>query len=106
MIATMHDYVVTVVEEEEGPEPELRERLATVAAYRLGRLEEREGHYPEVGGQFDMLDHFEGPFFWERTDESMVDDPPTRVDFEIVAVDPAAPSDQPGRVQVSVRVPF
>jgi hypothetical protein len=102
----MHDYVVTVAEEEGGPEPALRERFATCAAYRLGALEEREGHYPEVGGAFDMLDHFEGPFFWERTDEEMADDPPSRVDYEIVAVDPEVPPGSPQRVAVTVRVPF
>lgn len=102
----MHDYVVTVAEEEEGPEAALRERLATVAAHRLATLEEREGHYPEAGGSFDMLDHLDGPFFWERTDEEMVDDPPTRVDFEVVDVEPAAAPAAPQQVRVTVRVPF
>lgn len=102
----MHDYVVTVAEEEEGPEPALRVRLATVAAHRLATLEERDGHYPEVGGAFDMLDHLDGPFFWERTDQEMVDDPATRVDFVVVDVDPAEAPATSQQVRVTVRVPF
>ena len=102
----MHTYEVTVAEQEEGPEPELRERWAKVAAYRLATLEEREGHYPEVGGNFDMLDNFEGPFFWERTDEELEADPPSSVQFEITAVDPAEPPAAPQVVTVTVIVPF
>jgi hypothetical protein len=36
----------------------------------------------------------------------MVDDPPTRVDFEILAVDPVTPPAEQQAVQVRVRVPF
>lgn len=102
----MHTYEVTVAEGGGGPEPELRERWATVAAYRLETLEEREGHYPEVGGSFDMLDNFEGKFFWERTDEELEQDPPSSVVFEITAVDPEAPPESPQVVKVTVVVPF
>ena len=98
-------YEVEVVEEEEGPDAAMRERLATVAAYRLGRLDARDGYYPSVGEPFDMLDNLDGPFFWERTEEQLADDPPTQVDFEVVAVDPAERPDA-GVVRVTVRVPF
>lgn len=102
----MNTYQVTVVETDAGPDPAMRERLARCAAFRLGSLERRTGHYPQVGGEFDMLDHFEGRFLWERSDEEMVDDPPSRVDYEVLAVDPLAPPTAPGVVKVQVRIVF
>lgn len=53
-----------------------------------------------------MLDNFDGPFFWERTEEQLADDPPSQVDFEVVAVDPVEPPGEGGQVRVAVRVPF
>lgn len=42
---------------------------------------------------------------WEMTDEQLEATPPSRVDFEIVDVDPAeAPGS--GEVRVTVRIPF
>jgi hypothetical protein len=105
MMRVVHAYEVTVVDEGGEVDEAMRARLSAVAAYRLATLEEREGHYPEAGGAFDMLDHFDGPFFWERTDAEMVDDPASRVDFEVVAVEPAEPAPD-GVVRVSVRVVF
>jgi hypothetical protein len=35
-----YEYTVEVLAEDGGPEPELRERFATVIAYRLGQLGE------------------------------------------------------------------
>jgi hypothetical protein len=99
-------YRVTVMEEEGGPEPALRERLATVAAFRLGRLDEKQGHYPVVDGWFDMLDGFEGKFLWEMTDEELEASPPSRIDFEVVAVDPPERPAVPSEIRVTVRVPF
>lgn len=99
-------YEVQVEENEEGPPPELVERFAVVAAHRLARLNEQDGHHPEVGGTFDMLDHFEGPYFWERSDADLEADPPSSVTFEVLAVDPVdAPADG-GSVQVRVAVVF
>ena len=97
-------YEVTVQAGEEGPPPEIVERLVAVATYRLEGLEEKEGHYPRAGGSFDMLDNLEGKFFWEMTDEELEATPPTAVYFDIVAVDPAeAPTDgTPVRVTVAV----
>lgn len=102
----MYTYQVTVVETEGGPDAALRERLAVCAVYRLETLEERDGHYPRAGGEFDMLDHLRGPFFWERTDEEMENDPPSRVDYEVVAVDPVEPPPAGGVVRVTVRLPY
>lgn len=97
-------YEVTVAETDGGPDAALRERLARVAAYRLETLAERHDHHPQAGGAFDMLDHLDGPFFWERTDEEMVDNPPSRVDFDVLAVDPVARPATPGTVRVTVRI--
>ena len=98
-------YEVEVVEEDDGPDAALRDRLATVAAFRLGRLDVREGHYPSVGESFDMLDNFDGPFLWERTDEQLADDPPTA---SISRCSPSTRSSRPAgaHVRVTVRVPF
>jgi len=100
----MHTYQVTVAETAQGPGPELRERLAQCAVYRLETLDERHGHYPLPGSEFDMLDHFDGAFFWERSAESMDDDPPSRVDYVVVAVDPPQPPATPTTVRVTVEV--
>ena len=105
-MAEPQTYDVTVLEEEGGPEAALRERFAVVAAYRLRSLDTREGHYPEVDGGFDMLDHFEGPYFWDRAAAALETDPPTRVDFEVVSVHPAERPAEPGVTKVTVRVPF
>ena len=53
-----------------------------------------------------MLDHFEGPYFWDRAEADLETDPPTRVDFEVVSVDPAERPTEPGTTKVTVRVPF
>lgn len=99
-------YSVTIPETPEGPDAATRERLAQVAAFRLRRLEERDGHYPQSGEAFDMLDHFSGRFFWERTDEEMVNDPPSRVEYEVLTVDPPDMPEVPGNVSVTVRLVF
>lgn len=101
-----HTYEVTVEAGEDGPPPELVERWAKVATYRLEVLEEREGHYPAVGGSFDMLDNLEGKFFWEMTDEELEANPPTAVYFDIVSVDPAEPPTDDAPVKVTVSVPL
>lgn len=100
----MNTFQVTVLETEGGPDAAMRERLARCAAYRLESLAKRRGSVPVVGGCFDMLDHFEGPFFWERSDAEMVDNPPSRVDYEVVAVDPPTPPAGGGTMRVTVRV--
>ncbi|MFO0663960.1 MAG: hypothetical protein U0174_08415 [Polyangiaceae bacterium] len=105
-IGNPHRYVVTVRSEEGGPEPQLLERFSTIAAFRLGRLDAREGHYPKVGGFFDMLDNLSGPYLWERSDEQMANEPPTRIDFEVLEVDPPEPPATPSDIRVLVRVPF
>jgi hypothetical protein len=102
----MRDYTVEVLDEDGGPDPALRERFAACAARRLARLEANEGHYPTVGGSFDILDGFEGPFVWEMTPEELEANPPSSVLLEVVTVDPAEPPADGGPVQVGVRVPF
>ncbi|HRD85766.1 MAG TPA: hypothetical protein PLF63_11400 [Rubrivivax sp.] len=99
-------YLVTVVETEGGPDAAMRTRLATCAAFRLASLERRSGHYPQPGSEFDMLDNFSGPFLWERSDQQMADDPPSRVDYEVLSVDPLTRPDVPGEVRVTVRLAF
>lgn len=99
-------YVVTVEPGPDGPEPALLERLALIAAYRLEGLEDRDGHYPVAGGTFDMLDNLTGRFLWEMSDEELATNPPTRVDFEIVEVDPVERPQQNSQVRVRVRVPY
>ncbi len=100
-----YTYVVTVVEEAGGPGAALRERLATIATFRLQSLDRRTGHYPVVGGYFDMLDSLEGKFLWEMSDAELEQKPPSRIDFEVLSVDPAERSATPSEVRVSVRVP-
>lgn len=100
-----YDFAVTVLAEDGGPEPELRARFATAITYRLELLNERDGTYPAAGDFFDFLDSFDGPFAWEMTDDELEANPPTRVDFEIVEVEPAAAPGS-GTVTVSARIPF
>jgi hypothetical protein len=100
-----YDYTVDVLAEDGGPEPELRERFATIIAYRLAQLEEQDGTYPKAGDSFDFLDAFEGKFVWEMTDAEFEATPPTRVDFDVLGVEPAEPADS-GPVAVTVRIPF
>jgi hypothetical protein len=99
-----YQYTVDLLAEDGGPEPELRERFATVIAYRLGQLEDQKGVYPKAGDAFDFLDAFEGKFVWEMTDAEFEATPPTMVDFEVVAVDPIEPAGS-GPVAVTVRIP-
>jgi hypothetical protein len=100
-----YQYTVDLLAEDGGPEPELRERFATVIAYRLGQLEDQKGLYPKAGDAFDFLDAFEGKFVWEMTDAEFEATPPTMVDVEVVAVEPAEPAGS-GPVAVTVRIPF
>ena len=101
-----YTYRVVLLEEPGGPDAVLRDRLAQVAAYRLASLDRRQGHYPVVGGAFDMLDGFVGKFLWEMTDDELATTPPSRIDFEVVAVDPVERPTTPGEIRVTVRVPF
>lgn len=105
VVMSAYAYTVDVAAEDGGPEPELRERFATVIAYRLGQLADRDGVYPKAGDAYDFMDAFEGRFIWEMTDADLEATPPTLVDFEVVAVDPAEPAGS-GPVAVSVRIPF
>lgn len=100
-----YTYVVDLLEQEGGPEPALRERFAVVIAYRLGQLEEQRGVYPKPGDSFDFLDAFEGKYLWEMTDAEFEATPPTRVDFEVLEVDPAEPAGS-GAVHVRAQIPF
>lgn len=100
-----HEYVVEILPDEDGnPDPALRERFTLCANRRLRKLEELEGTYPAVGVPFDILDAFSGPFVWEMTDAEFEATPPSRIDLEVVAVDPAEPAGS-GTVRVQVRVP-
>jgi hypothetical protein len=100
-----YEYTVEVLAEDGGPEPELRERFATIIARRLGKLEEQQGTYPAAGDAFDFLDAFEGKFVWEMSDADLEATPPTMVDFEVVSVDPVEPAGS-GPVAVTARIPF
>jgi len=102
---TAYTYVAVIAEEDGGPEPELRERFAVIVAYRLGQLEDQKGVYPRAGETYDFMDAFEGPYVWEMTDAEFEATPPTLVDFEVLAVDPAEPAGS-GTVTVTVRIPF
>lgn len=104
-IMSGYEYTVDVLAEAGGPEPALRERFATVIAYRLGQLEDQKGIYPRAGEAHDFMDAFEGPFVWEMSDAEFEATPPTLVDFEIVEVAPAEPAGS-GPVAVTVRIPF
>jgi hypothetical protein len=100
-----YEYTVDVSPEEGGPEPELRERFATIIARRLQKLGEQQGTYPKAGDAFDFMDAFEGKFIWEMSDAELEATPPTQVGFEVVAVDPVEPAGS-GPVSVTVRIPF
>ena len=97
-----HTYEVELEQQEGGPEPELRERLAVVAARRLQKLE----GYPQAGQPFDALDTFEGKYVWEMSPEEFEATPPTQVDFEVVSVDPVEPPAAEATVKVVARVVF
>ncbi len=100
-----YQYQVTLIADEDGPEPELAERFITCATRRLGRLEEDQGFYPAVGAPFDIMDAFAGPFVWEMTAAEFEATPPSRVDLEIVSVDPVDRPAPGATVRVTVRVP-
>ena len=102
----MNTYEVTIADTAGGPDAAMRQRLATCAAYRLASLDRRTGHYPEAGGEFDMLDNLSGPFFWERSQEQLANEPPSRVDYEVVSVDPPTRPEVAQTVRVAVRVLF
>ena len=84
---TEQQYRVEIEAIPDGPEPELLERFVVCASRRLARLEPTEG-YPVAGRSFDILDAFEGKYVWEMTPAEFEATPPTRVDLEIVSVDP------------------
>lgn len=95
------EYTTEIIEEAGGPDEQLRVRLATVAAYRLTRIIEKDAFVVEPGAQFDMLDNFEGPFLWEMSDEDLERNPPTSVAFGVVSS-----AETNGVVHVRLRVPF
>ncbi len=101
-----HTYHVTIPEEPGGPDEALRRRFEAIAAFRLQSLDRRTGHYPVPGGAFDMLDCLEGKFLWEMTDEELEARPPSRIDFEVLSVEPLERPKVPSDVRVTVRVPF
>ena len=98
-----HTYRVEIEPIEDGPEPALLERFVTCANRRLAKLEPTEG-YPVAGGSFDILDAFEGKFVWEMSEAEFEATPPTRVDFEIVSVDPVEPPAEGDVVTVVARL--
>lgn len=104
-MSAQNTYLVSLPAEADGPEETLRTRFEVIAAFRLGSLERRTGHYPEVGGAFDMLDCLEGKYLWEMSDQEIADRPPTRIDFEVVSVEPATKPPTPSEVRVVVRLP-
>ena len=98
-------YEVRLEAQEDGPDAALRERFATCLVYRLELLEDRDGYYPSADDWLDFLDSFDGPFAWEMTDEQFEANPPSRVDVQVVSVDPVDPTG-PDPVRVVVRLPF
>ena len=98
-------YVVELREEEGGPEPWLRDRLAIVIERRFHQLQEQQGVSPKAGDVYDVLDAFEGKYVGEMTGAELEAATPTRVDVEVLDVDPAEPADS-GVVHVRVRVRF
>lgn len=100
-----HQFTVEFEEQEDGPEPALRERFAVAAAHRMAILEEDGNAYPKAGDDFDFMDAFEGPFVWEMTDEQFEATPPSLIGCEIVSVDPTEPAAD-GPVKVIARVVF
>jgi hypothetical protein len=100
-----HEFTVEFEEQEDGPEPALRERFAVAASRRLGLLEKDGTPYPKAGGDFDIMDAFEGPYVWEMTDAQFEATPPSLIGCEIVSVDPVeAAADGP--VMVVARIVF
>ena len=53
-----------------------------------------------------MLDNSSGPFFRERSQEQIANEPPSRVDYEVVSVDPPMRPAAAQVVRVAVRVSF
>jgi len=97
-----HEFTVEFEEQDDGPEPGLRDRFGVVASRRLGALE-KDGHaYPRPGDSFDFMDAFDGPYIWEMTDQQLEETPPTLIGAEVVSVDPAEPADGPVRVVARV----
>ncbi len=99
-----YKYIVTVEAGPEAMDHALLDRLSVVAAYRLETLSERDDYYPAAGMEFDMLDNFEGKYFWDMSDEEFALNPPSRVDFETVAVSPVEPPADGAEVRVLVRL--
>lgn len=98
-----HEFTVEFEEQDDGPEPGLRERFAVVASRRLGKLEGNGNAYPKAGDAFDFMDAFDGPYVWEMTDAQLEATPPSLIGAEIVSVDPAeAAADGPVRVVARV----
>ena len=100
-----HEFTVEFEEQEDGPEPELRERFAVAAARRLTSLEKDGRPYPAAGDSFDFLYVFDGPYVWEMTDEQVEATPPGSVEVEVVSVDPPEDAGS-GPVHVVALVPF
>jgi hypothetical protein len=100
-----HEFTVEFEEQDDGPEPGLRQRFGVVASRRLGKLETDGSAYPKAGDDFDFMDPFDGPYIWEMTDEQLEATPPTLIGCEIVSVDPAEPAAD-GPVRVVARVVF
>lgn len=101
-----YTYNVTLTETPEGPDAALRERLAKVAAYRLETLHEREHYYPKAEDFFDMLDNMQGPFLWEMSDEELEKNPPSRIDFKVLNVNPISPPATDSTINVEVTIEF
>ena len=96
-------YEVQIEPTADGPEPELLERFVVCATRRLAKLEPTEG-YPVAGRGFDIMDAFEGPYIWQMTDAELEATPPTRVDLEVVSVDPVEPPADGRTVTVVARL--
>lgn len=97
-------YIVTVRATPDGPDEALRIRFATCAAFRLTTLEDREGYYPKVGEYFDMLDNLSGPFLWDMSDEDIDKNPPSRIDYQVLAVEPAIKPETSSEIRVEVAI--
>ena len=96
-------YQVEIEPIADGPEPELLERFVVCASRRIEKLEPTEG-YPVAGRAFDILDAFEGKYVWEMSPEEFEATPPTRVDLEVVSVDPVDPPTDGRTVTVVARL--
>lgn len=97
-----YEYVVDL--DPAGIEPPLVERFGVIIQRRFEQLEEQRGEYPTVGGAYDFMDAFEGPYVWEMTDAEFEATPPTLVAFDVLEVDPVQPAGS-GRVHVKVAIP-